>query len=84
MGMYDNIIDVPPVTCIECGEDVNEWQSKDGECMMHDVPFHQVDTFYGYCKCGARYTYKRMQPKPPVPLHHYIMKIVLPEPKESK
>ena len=52
MGMFDDV--KLEIKCPECGEVVNRFQSKDGECVLAELDFWEVDNFYDYCeKCGA-------------------------------
>lgn len=52
MGMYDEINF--ETTCPRCGEKVDEFQSKDGPCMLTTLEFWEVNEFYSSCrKCNT-------------------------------
>ena len=56
MGMFDwvNI----KVLCPKCGRKIEDFQSKDGDCMLECLEFWQVDNFYSYCiDCDAMIDY---------------------------
>lgn len=43
---------------------VKDFQSKDGQCLLYEISFHQVNNFYNYCdECETwiEFTYN---PKP--------------------
>jgi len=47
MGMFDNII--YEADCENCGRPLDEFQSKDGYCILDTLKPEQVDNFYAYC-----------------------------------
>jgi len=52
MGMFDYVKYKAP--CWKCGEEVTEFQSKDGDCYMQELSAKKVKRFYGSClKCHA-------------------------------
>ena len=59
MGMFDWVVVVPPTKCRVCGRLLDGWQSKDGSCVLRDVPFWEVKNFYTAC-CDTWYEYTRV------------------------
>jgi len=52
MGMFDYVNF--KMKCPNCETELNEFQSKDGLCLMNTVEFWEVDNFYDFCrKCGT-------------------------------
>ena len=52
MGMFDNIKYEAP--CPKCGNILDDWQSKDGPCVLDKLEPWQVQHFYTLCKkCGS-------------------------------
>lgn len=50
--MFDNINYEAP--CPNCNELLNDWQSKDGPCVLEILEPWEVKAFYTSCpKCGA-------------------------------
>lgn len=47
MGMFDYVRYLAP--CKKCGAEINEWQSKDADCVLETVEVSQVFRFYGSC-----------------------------------
>jgi NMD protein affecting ribosome stability and mRNA decay len=46
------------VPCPKCGREVENFQSKDGDCLLEELDFWQVDNFYSYCdNCEATINY---------------------------
>ena len=74
MGMFDSIKDFK-INCPECGEMVDDFQTKEGACILLDLDYWEVDTFYSECdKCHAWIEYYREHPpKIPVPITEYKM-----------
>ena len=57
MGMFDYVRYEAP--CKKCGELLQNWQSKDGDCDLKRLQVKDVNTFYDNCKvCGTRNEYK--------------------------
>jgi hypothetical protein len=76
MGMFDDITEVPPQKCRECGAKLGRWQSKDGPCQLLELPFWKVNQFYTSCdKCGVWHQFDRVVDPPPVPLSDYQLRI---------
>jgi len=51
MGMFDYVR--YEMDCPQCGNKVNDFQSKDGPCILGYLDFRQVNNFYASCKsCG--------------------------------
>ena len=74
MGMFDDIN--YEMDCPKCGNKVNDFQSKDGACLMDRLEFWEVDYFYAYCKkCKACIEFIRKEPRLKVPISDYRMKI---------
>jgi len=48
MGMFDYVKYKAP--CKKCGEELTEWQSKDGECSLSIIEPKDVNRFYTDCK----------------------------------
>ncbi len=64
MGMFDWITNVPEEhsRCRECGAELTSWQSKDGACVLGDLPYWTVNNFYTYCdRCGTWHEYTRKE-----------------------
>jgi phage terminase large subunit GpA-like protein len=56
MGMFDWVNFKVP--CPKCGGEVENFQSKDGDCLLSVLEFWQVDNFYSYCDhCEATISY---------------------------
>lgn len=52
MGMYDNV--KITTSCPVCKAAVSGFQSKDGDCLSHNLSFWEVDNFYSNCEgCGS-------------------------------
>lgn len=52
MGMFDNVNFT--MKCPECGEDMTDFQSKDGHCTLTLLEIEEVDNFYTSCyECGC-------------------------------
>ena len=52
MGMFDYIKYEAP--CPKCGEMLDDWQSKDSECLLDTLEPWQVSHFYQSCpKCKS-------------------------------
>lgn len=52
MGMFDFIN--YKANCENCGKELTEFQSKDGECLMRTLQPKDVDSFYSICdNCNA-------------------------------
>jgi uncharacterized Zn finger protein (UPF0148 family) len=54
MGMFDNIIF--STKCSECGAVLDDFQSKDGTCILDSLEFWKVDNFYSGCPNCNRWT----------------------------
>ena len=53
MGMYDNI--EYEANCLQCGNRLSNFQSKDGPCRLENLKPNAVDSFYTNCeKCSTR------------------------------
>lgn len=51
MGMFDNIN--YEMDCPRCNHKVDNFQSKDGPCLMESLEFWEVNDFYSHCRnCG--------------------------------
>jgi Fe2+ or Zn2+ uptake regulation protein len=48
MGMYDYIKDFE-IDCPKCGNRVAEFQTKEGERLLDNLEFWQVNNFYALC-----------------------------------
>jgi hypothetical protein len=56
MGTFDWVNFKVP--CPKCGREVENFQSKDGDCLLSNLEFWQVDNFYSYCdNCEATINY---------------------------
>ena len=52
MGMFDYISDFE-IKCPKCGQMVTGFQSKDGECLLRNISYKDVDNFHSFCSnCG--------------------------------
>jgi hypothetical protein len=81
MGMFDYVTDLPDQVCRKCAAPLHGWQSKDGECLMLNVPFWRCMNFYTSCSVcrtwheyvlrdhGARplSDYRLLTDEPPMP-----------------
>lgn len=47
MGMFDYVDAV--IRCPYCGELINDFQSKDGDCLLEKISPYDVRTFYSSC-----------------------------------
>ena len=62
MGLYDHIR--ISIACFNCGQQLTDWQTKDGPCAMQNLLLTDIPagTFYGICHpnigCGAWNEYK--------------------------
>ena len=55
MGMFDYVNH--EVKC-SCGTMIDEFQSKDGPCILATLEIEDVRNFYGFCSnCGNEYEY---------------------------
>jgi len=53
MGMFDSINF--KIKCSECGNVIDDFQSKDGDCLLNTLEFWEVDNFYSSCStCNKR------------------------------
>ena len=53
MGMFDWIKNFE-IECPNCKNKVNDFQSKDGRCLLNNIGFWEVNNFYSNCsKCKA-------------------------------
>lgn len=58
MGIYDTYIPKPPVKCPLCGEEVKDFQGKDGPCAMleftqgQEIPLDEFYFEYSGCEEG--------------------------------
>ena len=58
MGMFDYVNFKMP--CPECGHEIRDFQSKDGECYMETLELSEVFRFYGSCdKCNLWVEFNR-------------------------
>ena len=58
MGMYDYVDYTMP--CPTCGNKVDGFQSKDGECLLSKLGIGEVDNFYTFCRtCGTWIEFNR-------------------------
>lgn len=57
MGMFDYVDHEAP--CFKCGEMLDDWQSKSGDCSLDTLSTDEVDNFYTSCdKCKTWNEYK--------------------------
>jgi len=74
MGTYDNV--EFEMNCPECGTNVNDFQSKDGFCILATVKYWEVDNFYSACpSCGLWIEFTRKIPKEELPISAYQMTV---------
>jgi len=67
MGLFNYIKNFEG-TCPKCGEKINDFQSKDWNCTMEDIPYWYVRNFYTSCpkcKTWVEYRLKGSYGKPP-------------------
>lgn len=61
MGMYDHVIFKDK--CPKCGHEMEDFQTKERDCVMANLTPHQVTIFYTFCEdCGMWFNY-RVEPK---------------------
>ena len=71
MGMYDHINFT--INCPNCGETLNNFQSKDGSCCLLTLELTEVNNFYDCCKkCKTWIEFNR---KPAISIKDYDMYI---------
>ena len=71
MGMFDNI--KFKTKCPNCGNEVDDFQSKDGGCNLNTLNYWDVDNFYSSCdKCGTWIEYTLNKKRPKIPIKNYI------------
>jgi hypothetical protein len=59
MGMFDEID--YKTTCPVCHSKIDEFQSKDADCILKTLDPQDVDTFYSNCDtCECRVEYRRV------------------------
>ena len=70
MGMYNYVNFEAP--CPSCGKTItDDWQTKDGNCMLEKVKIQEINTFYNYCdNCGEWIQYER---KPANDINDFVM-----------
>jgi hypothetical protein len=58
MGLYDHIH--ISIACFNCGQQLTEWQTKDGPCALQHITLLDIPegSFYGMCTCNAWNEYK--------------------------
>jgi len=72
--MYDDI--KYEMGCPNCGNKVDDFQSKDGPCILTTLEFWEVSNFYASClNCGHWIEFNRKAPIKPVPLEDYEMTV---------
>lgn len=57
MGMFDSVNF--RMSCPNCGKEISDFQSKDGECILAIIEPDSVDNFYGGCSCGQEVEFTR-------------------------
>lgn len=79
MGMFDDVVKVPAMKCPDCSEAITGgWQSKDGHCVLDQIPYWYVSNFYTSCRnCGAWIEYlARVKVEPPErPISDYRLRV---------
>lgn len=61
MGMFDYVnVSMP---CPNCGEVIEQFQSKDAACELDTVEPDGLQCFYDYCGCGAWVEFSRPSPE---------------------
>ena len=72
MGMYDDI--KLEIDCPKCGTKMQEFQSKDGPCILAELEYWEVSNFYGGCpKCKVWIEFNRKIKE--VPLSDFEMEV---------
>ena len=60
MGCFDTVLF--EMKCPVCGEQVKNFQSKDGRCAGDELLIGDVDNFYGDCSlCGSWFEFTRQK-----------------------
>jgi uncharacterized protein with PIN domain len=75
MGMYDSV--AFSMKCPKCGKELNNFQSKSGNCILAVLEYWQVDNFYDYCfHCNIKvsFTLKHTVRKK-IPITAYEMRV---------
>ena len=75
MGMFDYVT-VPQEfrACPKCGAALEEFQSKDGECLLSTLDYRLVGNFYTSCEsCQAWVEYRRKIPPAMGPQDYELM-----------
>ena len=84
MGMFDYINF--KIKCPNCKSNLNNFQSKDGSCVLNHLEFWEVDNFYDSCPiCNTRIEYnirKRFNRK--LNIKDYYKKVEIPSKKEQE
>ncbi len=78
MGMFDYVVNVPPVTCPRCGNPLDGWQTKDLENTLDEEVFRKVDwkkvnhfhTICSHCK-----GFVDADRKPPVSIDEFVIRV---------
>ena len=86
MGMYDDV--KFEFVCPICGTNVEDFQSKDGACMLDYLNFWEVNNFYAGCSgCGAWvefYLYDRENKKREIKDYSLSIKKRFDKPDDAK
>lgn len=79
--MFDYVTEVPPLKCRKCGALLKSWQSKDGHCRLHEIPYWTVSNFYCLCdglvegkRCCEWHEYTRRVPPHYAPISDYDLR----------
>ena len=57
MGIFDNVRH--EMECPNCGRLVDDFQTKDDDCVLLNLEFWEVDNFYTFCTCGVWIEFNR-------------------------
>lgn len=85
MGMFDNVNF--KMKCPKCRFLIDNFQSKDGSCLMVTLDFWEVGNFYGGCsKCNSwvEFTLKSTRPNRKLTLKDYKKEVRISTKKEEK
>ncbi len=59
MGMFDYV--KFSTECPECGDQISDFQSKDGPCELKKIRAHKLAYFYSECSdCGVRVSFHKL------------------------
>ena len=84
MGMYDDI--KFEIKCPNCKNKMDNFQSKNGPCIMIELNFYQVDRFYASClNCNTWVEFNLYnRPNKKITINDYNKTVKIPTPEEQE